>query len=346
MHDQVDRLTDLVTNGAALTREQINHVFTEIMSGRLPDEMIERFLAALADKGETIDEIVGAAEVMRKHVTPIACDDPHAVDTCGTGGDGISTFNVSTAAAIVAAAAGARVAKHGNRTNTRKSGSAEVLQALGVGVNAPPALVERCIREIGIGFLFAANLHPAMKHAAAARRKLARRTIFNILGPLTNPAGVKRQIIGVASESMLDKLAGALQKLGAAHALVVHGHDGLCDLTVTGPSTFIELRDNTLHRRTIVPEDLGLQSGPLDALRISRPEESAQRIRAILNGESGPCRDHTLLNAAATLWVAGVAESLQDGVDRAAVAIDSGAAAETLDRLVAMTGGSREGKGT
>jgi anthranilate phosphoribosyltransferase len=338
MNDLVDKLTDHVIAGEDLTREQTGSVFSELMSGRLTDGQIERLLAALADKGETVDEIVGAAEVMRAHVTPIACDDPNAVDTCGTGGDGISTFNVSTAAAIVAAGAGARVAKHGNRTNTRKSGSAEVLQALGVNIDCTPEVVARCIREARIGFLFAAKLHPAMRHAAAVRRKLARRTIFNLLGPLTNPAGVRRQIVGVASEAAMDKIAGALQRLGTVHAFVVHGHDGLCDLTITGPSSTIELRDGRLERRTITPEDLGLHSASPNALRISTPAESAAVIRAILDGETGPCRDHTLLNAAAPLVAAGVAADLRDGITRAAAAIDRGAAAEALEKLIAITG--------
>ncbi|MBN2560107.1 MAG: anthranilate phosphoribosyltransferase [Phycisphaerae bacterium] len=331
-------MTDIVVQGGDLTREQTAQVFTEIMSGRLTDGQIERFLAAMADKGESVEEIVGAAEVMRRHVTPVACDDPSAVDTCGTGGDGISTFNVSTAAAVVAAGAGARVAKHGNRTNTRKSGSAEVLQALGVNIDAPPQVVARCIREARIGFLYAAKLHPAMAHAAAARRKLARRTLFNILGPLTNPAGVRRQVIGVASDELIEEIARALQRLGAVHAFVVHGHDGLCDLTVTGPSSYAELRDGQLLRRTITPEELGLKTGPLDALRVDSPAESAAAIRAILAGEAGPRRDHTLLNAAATLAAAGVASDLHDGVRRAAAAIDAGAAAAALDRLITITG--------
>ncbi len=338
MNDSATEMIDLAASGDNLTRAQSAQIFTEIMSGRVSNDEIERFLAALADKGETVDEIVGAAEVMRERVTPIACDDPDAVDTCGTGGDGISTFNVSTAAAIVAAAAGACVAKHGNRTNTRSSGSAEVLQALGVNIDAGPDVVARCIREARIGFLFAVKLHPAMKHAIAARRRLARRTIFNLVGPLTNPAGVRRQVIGVASRDVMDKIAGALQQLGTVRALVVHGHDGLCDLTITGPSHHVELRDGRLEHGTTTPDQLGLAVGPLDALRIASPAESADAIRAILAGETSPRRDHTLLNAAAALVVSGATANLRQGVEQAGAAIDSGAAAETLDRLVAITG--------
>ncbi len=338
MKQPIDELTDLVASRVDLTRQQTGEVFTEIMSGRLTDEQIERFLVAMADKGETIDEIVGAAQVMRQFATPVPCDDPDAVDTCGTGGDGISTFNVSTAAAIVAAGAGARVAKHGNRTNTRKSGSAEVLQALGVNIEARPEVVAACLREARIGFLFAAQLHPAMRHVAAARRRLARRTIFNLLGPLTNPAGVRRQVVGVADRDLIDKLAAALGQLGAVRALVVHGHDGLCDLTITGPSSFAELHGDSLVQRTITPEQVGLKIGPLEALRVESPAESAAAVRAILAGETGPRRDHTLLNAAAALVVADLAADLRAGVDRAGAAIDSGAAAVTLDRLIDITG--------
>jgi len=340
MIDSVEKLTDVVLDGRDLTREQTAEAFTGIMSGRLADAQIGRLLGALADKGETVDEIVGAAEVMRRHVTPIVCDNPNAVDTCGTGGDGISTFNVSTAAAIVAAGAGACVAKHGNRTNTRKSGSAEVLQALGVNIDATPDVVARCIREARIGFLFAAKLHPAMKHAAAARRQLGRRTIFNLLGPLTSPAGVQRQVVGVAQTDLMDKLAGVLQRLGTVRAFVVHGHDGLCDFTITSPSSYTELRDGRLLRHTITPEDLGLSPGPLDALRISAPAESADAIQAILAGERGPRRDHALLNAAATLVAADMAKDLHGGIQQAAAAIDSGAAAKTLDNLITITGTS------
>lgn len=339
MNNSVDRLTDLVAAGRDLTRPQSAEAFTEIMSGRLTDDQIERFLAAMSDKGESIEEIVGAAQVMRKHVTPVACDDPDAVDTCGTGGDGVSTFNVSTAAAIVAAGAGACVAKHGNRTTTRKSGSAEVLQALGVNIEAEPGVVARCIREARVGFLFAARLHPAMKHAAAARSRLGRRTIFNLLGPLTNPAGVRRQVVGVARPELLDVIALVLQQLGAVHALVVHGHDGLCDLSATGSSSTVELCEGGFARRTVLPEDVGLDRCHLDALRVGSPAESAEAIRAILAGAPGPRRDHTLLNAAAALVVAGKTPDLRHGVHRAAAAIDNGAAADALDMLIRITGG-------
>ena len=342
MNLSTDTLIDEVIAGRGLSHEEAALVFGELVEGRLPDQRVKRFLIALADKGETVDEIVGAAQVMRRHVVRIICDEPDAIDTCSTGGDGISTFNVSTAAALVAAGAGAKVAKHGNRSNSRRSGSAEVLLALGVDIHAPPALVERCIREIGIGFLFAAGLHPAMKRVAAIRREIGRPTIFNLLGPLTNPAFVRRQIVGVPRMELMETIALALERLGIVRAFVVHGHDGLCDLTITGPSSYVELRDGRTAHHTTQPEDFGLDRAPLEALRIESPEESAEVIRSILSGRLGPHRDHTLLNAAAALTAAGTTADLPEGIERAAASIDSGAAAETLKRLAALTEGQPE----
>ncbi len=334
MEPMIQSLFDRVRDGRDLSQPEMADVFGEIMAGRIAPDLVESLLRTMAAKGETVDEIVGAAEVMRRHVTPIACDDANAIDTCGTGGDGISTFNVSTAAALVAAGAGAVVAKHGNRSNSRASGSAEVLQTLGVNIDASPAVVERCLREIGIGFLFAAKLHPAMARVVAIRRKIGSPTIFNLLGPLTNPARVKRQIIGVPRVELVDKVAAALARLGAARAFVIHGRDGLCDLTITTESTCAEVRDAQITGRTIRPEDAGLSRGSLDTLRVSSANESAEAIRAILNGEPGPRRDHTLLNAALALVAAEVANDLREGASRAAASIDSGAARTVLDKLV------------
>lgn len=340
MSDPLDQLIAHVRNGRDLMRDQTAAAFTDLMAGRLPEEKTEAFLRALSAKGESIEEIVGAATVMRRHVTRIECDATDAIDTCGTGGDGISTFNVSTVAAIVAAAAGAVVAKHGNRSNSRKSGSAEVLTALGVNIDAPPETVSRCIREIGIGFCYAARLHPAMGHVAAVRHKIGKPTIFNLLGPLTNPAFVRRQIVGVPRTDLMPKIAGVLKQLGAVRALVVHGDDGLCDLTITAPSRVMALRDGNIQSYVVTPEDVGLQRGSLDDLRIDSPAQSADAIRAILAGERGPRRDHTLLNAAAALLAADVVQSLADGVARGADAIDTGRARAKLDRLAAITGGT------
>ncbi len=340
METETDNLIDTVLAGRDLRRDEMSQVLEGFMAGDLSDDRVEQFLVAMADRGETTEEIVGAATVMRRHVVRVECGTDNTIDTCGAGGDGISTFNVSTAAAIVAAGAGAKVAKHGNRTNSRKSGSAEVLTTLGVDIDVPPPVVAQCVREVGIGFLCAANLHPAMKRAAPIRRKIGRRTIFNLLGPLTNPAFVRRQVVGVPRPDLLDTIAGVLRELGTARALVVHGHDGLCDLTITGPSSYVELRDGKIESRTVQPQDVGLAPAPLDALRIDSPGRSAAVIHAILAGEPGARRDHTLLNAAAALVVAGIANDLPAGVALAAAAVDDGRAATTLDRLVTMTSGA------
>jgi anthranilate phosphoribosyltransferase len=258
--------------------------------------------------------------------------------TCGTGGDGISTFNVSTTAAIIASAAGAVVAKHGNRTNTRVSGSAEVLAELGVNIDADAATLERCLAQHGLAFLYAPKLHPAMRHAAAVRKALRRRTIFNLLGPLCNPAGAARQVLGVSKPAHVPLLAEALAALGAERAWVVHGNDGLCDLTITGSTTIAELFGGSITSRTITPADAGLPESALDALLVDSPQASAAAVRAILAGERGPRRDHALLNAGASLVVYGMAADVKDGVSRAADAIDSGAA---MAKLAAMAATSR-----
>ncbi len=322
--------------GQDLSREESARVFHFIMSGQAHDALIGAFLAALAAKGETVDEIVGAAEAMRACVTPVRCD-VDCIDTCGAGGDGISTFNVSTTAAIIAAAAGATVAKHGNVTNTRVSGSAEVLHALGVNIDCPPAIVERCLREVGIGFLFARNLHPAMQHAAPARRALGVRTIFNLLGPLTNPVGVRRQVLGVPRADLTEKMAEVLRRLGAVRAMVVHGGDGLGDLTITSETRVSELHHGAIQTRYVAPEGLGLRRAVLQDLVVASPQESAAVVRRVLSGEPGPPRDHVLLNAAAALVVAEVAEDLPHGLCLAAAAIDDGRARETLRRWIEVT---------
>lgn len=311
------------------------------MAGGATDDEIERFLRAMAAKGESIEELVGGASAMRQHVSRVECRHPDAIDTCGTGGDGISTFNVSTAAGIVAAAAGARVAKHGNRTNSRRSGSAEVLIALGVQIDVPPSVVSRCLDELGIGFLFAAKLHPAMGRVAPIRRKIGTPTFFNLLGPLANPAAVRRQIIGVPRLHLVPLMADALRRLGAVRAMVVNGDDGLCDFTITGPSRFAELQDGQIRIRTMDPEAAGLAVQPIKLLRIDSPEESAEMIRAIFAGARGAARDHTLLNAAAALVVAGLSPDFAEGANRAAAAIDSGDAGRVLEGLVRLTNDSK-----
>lgn len=331
---------DKLVAGQDLTCREAREAFERIMSGQAGDTQIAALLTALACKGESVEELVGAAQVMREKVTPVRCDDPNAVDTCGTGGDGISTLNVSTASAIVAAAAGVTVAKHGNRTNTRASGSAEVVEALNVNTAAEVPTLERCLREARIAFLFAIRLHPAMKYAAPVRRALGIRTLFNLLGPLTNPARVRRQVLGVPRPELTETLAQVLARLGAIHVMVVHGLDGLCDLTITGPSRITELRGQTLRTYTIEPRALGLSQGALDDLKVDSPSASAQAIREVLAGRTGPRRDIVLLNAAAALVVGGKAADLPEGIALAARAVDSGSARATLDKWVEASRGS------
>jgi anthranilate phosphoribosyltransferase len=325
---QLRSIFEKVTTGRDLSRDEARWVFERIMAGEVSETVIAALLGCLAVKGEAVDELVGAAEAMRAAAVRVRCD-ADCIDTCGTGGDGISTFNVSTTAAIIAAAAGATVAKHGNRSTTRVCGSTEVLTLLGIDVEAHPALVERSLAEARIGYLNARLLHPAMKYAAPVRQALPMRTIFNLLGPLTNPAGARRQVLGVPRPELVEKMAEALLALGATHAWVVHG-DGLCDLTITGSTLVIEVRGGRLRRFTLNPEDAGLPRARLDALRVVTPQDSADMVVRILEGERGPARDHALLNAAAALVVAGIIGDWQSGILRAGEAIDSGAALDTL----------------
>lgn len=311
-----------------LTVDESRAVFEQVMAGELAPAAIGALLGAIATKGECVDELVGAARAMRTSAVAISCD-ADCIDTCGTGGDGVSTFNTSTTAAIIAAAAGATVAKHGNRSTTRASGSTEVLTHLGVDVEASPAIVERCLSTIRIGYLNARTLHPAMKHAAPVRRAIPARTIFNLLGPLTNPAGARRQILGVPKPELTELIATALLQLGSVHAWVVHG-DGLCDLTITGPTSVVELKNGKLDRFTVSPEDVGLRRASLDLLRIDSPAQSACIVTDILAGKEGAPRDHALMNAGAALVVANIVANFKEGVERSAEAIDNGSARATL----------------
>lgn len=333
----VDQALTAIRAGRHLSREQAREVFGLIMTGGCPPGPMAEFLVALAGQGETVDEIAGAADVMNAHVTRVHCD-AEAIDTCGTGGDGISTFNVSTAAAIIAAGAGATVAKHGNRTNTRVSGSAEAIARLGVNLDAPVATLERCLRECRIAFLYAPNLHPAMRYAGPVRKQLGIRTIFNLLGPLTNPAGARRQLLGVPRAELTETLAAVLAARGAVHAWVVHADCGLCDLSITGETRVTEVLNGQTRTFTVHPRELGLSTAPLETLLVDSPEASAAAIRAIIEGEAaGPPRDHALLNAGAALVVAGLAADLAAGLTLAEAAIRSGQAADTLRRLCALS---------
>jgi len=332
----IQSIVQQLVRGEDLSTEQTHTVFEHLTAGKLSEPEIAAVLVGLACKGLTAVELAVAGGVMRERVTavPIAVD---AIDTCGTGGDGISTFNVSTCAAIIAAGAGAYVAKHGNRTNTRKSGSAEALQALGVNLDADADTVARCIEQAHIGFLFAIKYHPAMKYAAPVRKALGIRTIFNLLGPLTNPASVKRQIIGVPQVEETELVAGALKNLEAVHAMVVHGLDGLCDMSIAGPSKISEVTGETVKTYTVYPNDLGIKPTPLDSLFISSPQQSAERIREILDGAAGPGRDIAALNAAAALVVADRATDLAEGLKLAYESIDSAAAKNALHELIRIS---------
>lgn len=328
---------EAVQAGRDLTREQMRAAFELIMTGRTAHADLAAFLRALTDKGETVEEIAGAADVMNEKVTRVPCE-AECADTCGTGGDGISTFNVSTTAAIIAAAAGAVVAKHGNHTSTRASGSADVIAQLGVRLDAPVETLARCLRECGIAFLHAPMLHPAMKFAAPVRRELKIRTIFNLVGPLTNPAGARRQVIGTCKPELTEKIGKVLAARRAAHAWVPCSHEGLCDLSITGPSRVTEVRDGEVRTFEVHPSQFGLQAAPLASLLVDSPQASARAVRDILDGRNrGPRRDHSLLNAGSVLVVAGQAPDLATAVLKAAEAIDSGAAAAKLQALASMS---------
>ena len=326
-----------VIEGADLSRGEMTDVMNQIMSGEATDAQIGAFLIALRVKGESVDEIAGAASVMREKATHIATKHDVIVDTCGTGGDHSGTFNISTTAAFVAAGAGLCVAKHGNRAATSQSGSADVLGALGVNIEASPETVSRCLDDVGIGFLFAISLHGAMKYAIGPRREIGARTIFNALGPLSNPAGATRQVVGVYSAALTETLAGVLGTLGAERAFVVHGSDGLDEMTLTGPTRVSELKNGSVSTYDVSPGDFGLAQAPADALKGGDADYNAEITRSILSGEEGPRRDIVLLNAAAAIVAGDKARDLNEGVQVAAEVIDSGKALEKLEGLVAAS---------
>lgn len=322
--------------GRDFSYEEMLSVMRQVMGGELTSAQIAGLLMALRIKGETVDEIAAAAEVMRSLATKVTIKNTqHLVDTCGTGGDGIQTFNVSTAGAFVAAAAGASVAKHGGRSVSSTCGSIDVLEALGVNVNLTPEQVAASVDEIGIGFMFAPNHHSAMKHAAPVRRELGVRTMFNLLGPLTNPAGAKRQVMGVFHRDLTGLLAGALQRLGSEHVMVVHGADGMDEISFTGDTYVAELKNGAVKQYTVNPTQFGLPLHQLDTIQVQNAEESKAMVLDVLSGKLGPARDIVLLNAGAAIYVAGVAESLAAGIEKAKQVIDSGAAMDKLIQLKA-----------
>ena len=326
-----------------LTQEVMLDVMHQVMGGGLSHAQIAAFLIALRAKGETVDEIAAAAMVMRELSIKVNIQDAaHLIDTCGTGGDGIQTFNVSTVCAFVAAAAGAKVAKHGGRSVSSTCGSADVLEALGVNVNQTPEQVAASVNEIGIGFMFAPNHHSAMKHAAPVRRELGIRTLFNLLGPMTNPATARRQVMGVFDKSLTGKLAQVLQKLGSEHVLVVHGADGMDEISFTGDTYVAELKNGQVSEYVLNPAQYGLSTHQLKDIQIRDAQESKAMILDVLNGKhdtekSAAARDIVLMNAGAAIYVSGQAESLQAGIHKAAEVIDSGAALEKLNQLITLS---------
>lgn len=332
-------LIQKVSTGANLTRADIQTAFEAMIAGEATGAQMGAFLMALRVRGETIEEITGAAELMRSKMTPVKAP-PGTVDIVGTGGDSHGTYNVSTCAAIVTAGAGAKVAKHGNRSVSSKSGASDVLAALGVKLDIPPEVVTRCIETAGVGFMWAPMHHSAMKHFAPTRAELGVRTIFNVLGPICNPAGVTRQVVGVYAQELVEPIAHVLKNLGAEHVWVVHGHDGMDELTTTGLSRVAELKDGNIRVFDVSPEDAGLPKAELKDLLGGDAQTNAAAIRELLAGKHGPFRDIVTLNSAAALIVADKATNLTEGVAMAAKAIDSGAAQSALDALIATSNAS------
>jgi anthranilate phosphoribosyltransferase len=323
--------------GRDLSREDARAIMGSIMSGEATPAQIAGFLIALRAKGETADEIAGCAEAMREHALPVRPRRDDLVDTAGTGGDGAKTINISTAAALVAAAAGAGVAKHGNRAVSSASGSADVLEALGFRLELPAERIAQSIDELGFGFLFAPTHHPAMRHAAPVRRELAARTVFNVLGPLTNPAGARAQVVGVYAPELVRTIAEVLAQLGASRAFVVHGAGGIDELSPAGPNFVCEVVDGSVRARNIDPLEFGLERCDTGELRGGSPDENASAIRAVFAGEDGGRRSAILLNAAGAIAAGGHAEDLREGLELARRAVDSGAARDRLEQLIAFT---------
>ena len=321
-----------------LDADEMTAVMQTIMTGGATPAQIGGFLVGLRMKGESVNEIAAAAGVMRELAAGVDIGGlDHTVDIVGTGGDASGTFNVSTASMFVAAAAGCHVAKHGNRSVSSKSGSADALESAGLRLDLTPQQVAQCVREVGVGFMFAPGHHSAMKHAIGPRKEMAVRTVFNVLGPLTNPAGVPNQLLGVFSDELLEPLAEVLRKLGSRHVMVVHSRDGLDEISIGDKTEVAELKEGAVRRFAIQPEDFGVHRRSLDAIKAADPEDSVKMILSVLDNQAGPARDIVMLNAGAAIYVAGLAETLQEGVQKADQAIASGEARNRLDRLVVLT---------
>ncbi|HEX2654894.1 MAG TPA: anthranilate phosphoribosyltransferase [Xanthobacteraceae bacterium] len=334
--DEFKAYVGKVASGAALTAEEASLVFDRMMSGEATPSQMGGLLMALRVRGETIDEITGAVTTMRRKMLKVQAP-PTAIDIVGTGGDASGSYNISTCAAFIVAGAGVPVAKHGNRALSSRSGAADVLTALGVRIDLTPEAISRCIHTAGIGFMFAPAHHPAMKHVGPTRVELGTRTIFNLLGPLSNPAGVKRQMVGVFSKQWVEPLAHVLGKLGSERAFIVHGSDGLDEITTSGPTTVASLENGGVKVFEINPADVGISLVKPQALRGGDAQQNAEALMAVLKGQKGPYRDVAVLNAAAALMVAGTASDLKEGVALATKSIDSGEAEGSLDRLIAVS---------
>ena len=334
---EITQAINAVIQKQDLTEEQMQSIMRTIMTGGATDAQIGGFLIGLRMKGETVNEITAAASVMRELAASVEVDQTNLVDTCGTGGDASGTFNISTASAFVVAAAGAKVAKHGNRSISSKSGSADVLEAAGVRLDLTPEQVAKCVNDIGVGFMFAPAHHGAMKHAIGPRKEMAARTIFNVLGPLTNPASAPNQVLGVFADELLETMASVLQKLGSRHVLVVHARDGLDEISVGDKTEIAELKNGRIRRYSVQPEDFGFKRTPISELKADSAEHSLEIIRHLLEDQPGPARDIVALNAGAAIYAAGITDSLKDGVSRAKEAIASGEARNKLDQLVILT---------
>ena len=326
-----------VISGQNLDQQDMTRVMQQIMTGECTPAQIGGFLVGLRMKGESVEEITAAAKVMRELSTRVTVDAKHLVDTCGTGGDASGSFNISTASAIVAAAAGAQVAKHGNRSVSSKSGSADVLEAAGVNLDIDPQQVGACIEEVGVGFMFAQKHHSAMRHAIGPRKEMAVRTIFNVLGPLTNPAGAPNQVIGVFSGDLVEPLAHVLKQLGSRHVMVVHAEDGMDEISISSKTSVAELKDGEVNCYSISPADFGVETADSSALRVDSVEESLAMIQSVLANNAGPALDIVVMNAGAAIYVSGVAGSLEEGMQKARSAIAEAKASTVLAGLVAKT---------
>ncbi len=326
-----------VTENENLSNAEMTDVMHQIMTGQATDSQIGGFLIGMRMKGETVDEITAAATVMRSLATPVDLDKANLVEIVGTGGDGSSTFNVSTASCFVVAAAGARVAKHGNRSISSSSGAADLLEAAGVNLDITAEQVKTCVEDIGVGFMFAPKHHSAMKHAIGPRKEMGVRTIFNVLGPLTNPAGTPNQVLGVYSKELVRPLAEVLNKLGANHVMVVHGNDGMDEISISASTSVAELKNGEITEYTIQPEDFGMQQHSIATIRVNNAEESLEMVTSVLNNDASPARDIVMLNAGAAIYVAGLTASHQAGIERAEEVLASGAAKEKMLELINIT---------